>query len=92
MLYESKVKRPHLEERDPICGDDWSHSPFIRMSPSRGFLVLSLAVRQMPGDLCADPRIILLPPLSLATDVTDAILGASGLWLGTRTEAGGTAH
>ena len=31
-----------------------------------------------------------LSPLSLATDVTDATLGASGLWLGTRTEAGGT--
>ena len=29
--------------------------------------------------------------LSLATDVTDATLGASGLWLGTRTGAGGTA-
>ena len=28
--------------------------------------------------------------LSLATDVTDATLGASGLWLGTRTGAGGT--
>ena len=26
--------RPHLEERDPIWGDDWSHSPFIRRSPS----------------------------------------------------------
>ena len=35
--------------------------------------------------------IISLSPLSLATDVTDATLGASGLWLGTRTEAGGTA-
>ena len=32
-----------------------------------------------------------LSPLSLATDVTDATLGASGLWLGTRTGAGGTA-
>ena len=29
-------------------------------------------------------------PLSLATDVTDATLGARGLWLGTRTGAGGT--
>ena len=26
--------RPHLEERDPIWGDDWSHTPFIRRSPS----------------------------------------------------------
>ena len=31
-----------------------------------------------------------LSPLSLATDVTHATLGASGLWLGTRTGAGGT--
>ena len=29
--------------------------------------------------------------LSLATKVTDATLGASGLWLGTQTGAGGTA-
>ena len=45
----------------------------------------------MPGDLYTAPRIISLSPLSLATDVTDATLGASGLWLGTRTGAGGTA-
>ena len=45
----------------------------------------------MPGDLYTVPRIISLSPLSLATDVTDATLGASGLWLGTRTGAGGTA-
>ena len=32
-----------------------------------------------------------LSSLSLAIDVTDATLGASGLWLGTRTGAGGTA-
>ena len=36
-------------------------------------------------------EIFSLSPLSLATDVTDATLGASGLWLGTRTGAGGTA-
>jgi hypothetical protein len=58
------------------------HSPFIRR--------LSSAVRQMPGDLCTVPRIISLSPLSLATDVTDATLGASDLWLGTWTEACGT--
>ena len=29
--------------------------------------------------------------LIIRTDVTDATLGASGLWLGTRTGAGGTA-
>ena len=42
----------------------------------------------MPEDLCTAPRIISLSPLSLAIDVTDATLGASGLWLGTRTGAG----
>ena len=36
------------------------------------------------------PRIISSSPLSLAIEVTDATLGASGLWLGTRTGAGGT--
>ena len=55
------------------------------------FLGFSSAVWQMPGNLCTAPRIISLSPLSLATDVTDATLGASGLWLGTRTGAGGTA-
>ena len=74
-----------------IWGDDWSHSPFIRRSPSWGFLGFSSAVRQMPGDLYTAPRIISLSSLSLATDVTDATLVASGLWLGTRTEARGTA-
>ena len=44
----------------------------------------------MPGYLCTATRIISLSPLSLATDMTDAILGASGLWLGTRTGADGT--
>ena len=44
----------------------------------------------MPGDLCTASRIISLSPLSLATDVTDATFGANGLWLGTRTGAGGT--
>ena len=80
---------PHLEERDSIWGDDWSHSSFIRRSPSWGFLGVSLAVRQMPGDLCTAPRIILLSP-SLASNVIDATLGASVLWLGTRTGDGGT--
>ena len=45
----------------------------------------------MPGDQCTVPGIISLSRLSLATYVTDATLGASGLWLGTRTGAGGTA-
>ena len=51
---------------------------------------ISLSVRQLPGDLCTAPRIIPLSPLSLATNVTDATLRLSDLWLGTRTRAGGT--
>ena len=83
--------RPYLDKRDPIWGDNWSHSPFIKRSPSWGFLRFSSAVRQMPGDLCTAPRIISLSSLSRATDVTDATLGARGIWLGTRTGAGSTA-
>ena len=60
-------------------------------SRSWDFLGFSSTVRQMPGDLCTAPRIIALSHLSLATDVSDATFGASGLWLGTRTGAGGTA-
>ena len=45
----------------------------------------------MPGDLCTAPGIISLSPLPLAMDVTDLTLGASGLWTGTRTVAGGAA-
>ena len=37
------------------------------------------------------PGIISLSFLSLATDVTDLTLGASGYWLETRTGAGGSA-
>ena len=85
LLSPWRAVRSYLEERDPIWGEDWSHSLFIRRSPSWGFLGFSSAVRQMPGDLCTAPRIILL---SLVTDVTDATLGTSGLWLGTRTGVG----
>ena len=62
-------------------------------SSSDGLLaeMFSSAIRQMPGDLCTAPGIILLSPLSLATDAIDVTLGVSGLWLGTRTGAGGTA-
>ena len=45
----------------------------------------------MPGDLYTAPGVISLSPLSLATDVIDVTLEAKGLWLGTRTGAGGTA-
>ena len=44
----------------------------------------------MPGDLRTAPRIISLSSLFLAIDETDTTLGESGLWLGTRTGAGGT--
>ena len=37
--------RPHLEERGLIRGDDWSHSTFIRRSPSWGFLGFSLGCK-----------------------------------------------
>ena len=70
-------------------GNDWSHDPFIRRSPSWDFLGYSSAVRQLPGDMCTAPRIISLSPFSLATGLTDATLGASGLWIGTRTGVGG---
>ena len=73
------IYRLHLKERDPIWDDDKSHSPSIRLSLSWCFLGFSTAVRQMPGDLCTASRIVSLSPLSLATDVTDATLGASGL-------------
>ena len=49
--------RPHLETKDPIWGDDWSHS-LHRRSPSWSFPEFSSAVRQMPGDLCTAPVII----------------------------------
>ena len=55
-----------------------------------GFLGFSSTVKQIPGDLCTAPRIISLLSLPLAIDATDVTLGASGLWLGSRTEAGGT--
>ena len=44
----------------------------------------------MPEDLCTTPRIISLSSLSLATDMTDATLGASSLGLGTQIGAGST--
>ena len=69
-LIKRGVSCAHLEVRDPIRGNDWSHSPFIRRSPSWRFPRFSSAVRQMSGDLDTVPRIISLSPLSLATDVT----------------------
>ena len=54
-------------------------------------LEFSSVVSKMPEDLCTAPRICSLSSLSIATDVTDVTLGASGLWLGTRTAAGDAA-
>ena len=65
--------------------------PFFGRSSSLGFRGFSSALRQMPGDLYTVPGIISLSSLSLATYVTDVALGASGLWLGARTVAAGTA-
>ena len=72
--------RSHLVERDAIWGDGWSHSYFIRRSPSWGFLGFSSAIRQMPGDLFTAPRILII---SDRRDWSDT----RGKWLGTRTGA-----
>ena len=53
--------RPHLEEMDPIWGDDWSHSPSSDCLLAEVFWVF---LRQMPVDLCTAPRIISLSSLS----------------------------
>ena len=66
-------------------------APSLDGLTSWGSLRFSSAVRLMTGDLCTAHRIISLPSLSLATDVTDATLWESVLWLGTRSGAGGTA-
>ena len=44
----------------------------------------------MPGDIFTASGTISLSTLSLVTDVSDGTLEASGVWLGTRTGAGGT--
>ena len=51
----------------------------------------SSAIRQIPGDLCTATWIISSLSLSLMTEMTDVTFGASGIWLGTWTGAGGTA-
>ena len=67
-----------------------------RTAPSSGGLLAEvfrgfLRLLDKCQEICAQPRVNSLSPLLLATDVTDATLGASGVWLGTRTGAGGTA-
>jgi hypothetical protein len=64
-----------LDGMDPIWGEGWSYSPFIKRSPSWGIPGFSSAVRQIPGDLCTALGIIPLSPLPLATDVTDVTRG-----------------
>ena len=44
----------------------------------------------MPGNLCTAPGMISLSATSLEIDVTDVTLGASDLWLETRTGVVGT--
>ena len=69
--------RPHLEERDPIWDDDWSYGPFIRRSPSWGFPIF-LSCKENARRSVHSPQDHFIITLSLATEVTDATLGASG--------------
>ena len=50
---------PHLEVRYPISGD-CRLIAFIRRTPHWGFPGFSSAVRQMPGDLCTVPILIII--------------------------------
>ena len=70
---------PQLEVRNPIWGNEWSHSPLIKRSPSWVFPGLSSAIRQLPRDLCTVPRSISLSPVPLATDVTLRTSGTATL-------------
>ena len=48
--------RPHLKERDPIWGDDWSYSPFIRRSPSWRFSGVFLSFKANAKRYAHSPR------------------------------------
>ena len=63
-----------------IWGEQWSHSPFIRRSHSWGFLGFSCEVNARRS--MHSPQDHFIITLIMMT------LGASGLWLGTQTEAG----
>ena len=76
----------HFEVRDTIWSNDRLHSLHKMVS----YLRFSSAIRKMPGDLCTAPGIISLSPYHYPINVTDVTFGASGLWLGTQTGAGGT--
>ena len=86
----ARIVRPYrhqLEVRDPIWGDEWSHSlhwQSINWDFSRGFPVLKI-------HLCIAPGFILLSPWPLDDKSDWRDIGASGLWLGTRTVFVGTA-
>ena len=81
--------RPHLELRDPIWGDDCSHS-LHRRSLSWDFRRVPSVLSEIAGDLCTAPVSSNFHPYHYLTGVTDMILGASGFCLGTRIGAGGT--
>ena len=95
------VPRPLFSLPDVLCDPTdliwWEKTPFEAMTgrtalSSDGLLAeVFLGCKANARRSVYSPRIISLSPLSLATDVTDATLGSSGLWLGTRTGAGGTA-
>ena len=78
--------RPHLKKRDPITAMT-GFTALMIWSPCWGF--------SQPYDkcqeICVQPRDHFIIILTLATDVTDTTLGTSGIWLGIRTGAGGTA-
>ena len=75
--------RPYLEE--------WVPFEAMTASPDGLLAEIFLSCKANVKRSVHSPRTISLSPLLLETDVTDATLGASDLWLGTRTAGGGTA-
>ena len=81
--------RPHLEVRDPILSYDWPRSLHQTVSGLRFsgvFLSPKVSARRSVHSVSFHYH-----PYHYPTDVTDVTLGTSGLWLGTRAGAGGTA-
>ena len=81
---------PSISLLDVLCDPTnliwWKGTPFEvitgRTAPSSDGLLAEVLwgnPHKMPVDLCTAPSIISLSPLSLATGVTDATPGASGL-------------
>ena len=58
------IQQPHLEGRDPIWGDDWSHS-LHRRSPSWGFPGFFLSYKVNSSRSVHNPRYHLIITLSL---------------------------